>query len=85
MEEDLDRIEEGELTRLDALCEFYVPFSARLSALEAVLGDGGNRLFRVMSDLGCDKCGSPMELRYWKGTYFLGCSNYPETPSVGTP
>jgi len=78
MEEDLDRIEEGELTRLDALCEFYVPFSARLSALEAVLGDGGNRLFRVMSDLGCDKCGSPMELRYWKGTYFLGCSNYPE-------
>jgi len=78
MEEDLDRIEEGELTRLDALCEFYAPFSDRLAALESVLGDGGERPFRVMSDLDCDKCGSPMELRYWKGTYFLGCSDYPK-------
>ena len=78
MEDDLDRIEEGTLTRLDALREFYAPFSARLSALESVLGNGGKRPFRVMSDLNCDKCGAPMELRYWKGTYFLGCSNYPE-------
>jgi len=78
MEEDLDRIEEGALTRIDALREFYTPFSARLEALESLLKDGGKRPFRVMSDLKCDKCGSPMELRYWKGTYFLGCSNYPE-------
>ncbi len=78
MEEDLDRIEEGELTRIDALREFYDPFSDRLAAIESLLGDGGARPFRVMSDLDCDKCGAPMELRYWKGTYFLGCSNYPE-------
>jgi len=78
MEEDLDRIEEGALTRIDALREFYTPFSARLSALKSLLGNGEKRPFRVMSDLDCDKCGAPMELRYWKGTYFLGCSNYPE-------
>lgn len=78
MEEDLDRIEEGELTRLEALREFYTPFAARLRALESVLGNGGERPFRVMSDVNCDKCGAPMELRYWKGSYFLGCSNYPE-------
>ncbi len=78
MEEDLDRIEEGAITRLDALREFYAPFSARLSALESVLGNGKERPFRVLSDVNCDKCGAPMELRYWKGTYFLGCSNYPQ-------
>jgi len=78
MEEDLDRIEEGGLTRTDALREFYTPFSSRLAELESLLGDGGERPFRVMSDLDCDKCGAPMELRYWKGSYFLGCSNYPE-------
>ncbi len=78
MEEDLDRIEEGELTRIDALREFYEPFSARLHAIESILGNGGKPPFRVMSDLNCDKCGAPMELRYWKGSYFLGCSNYPK-------
>jgi len=78
MEEDLDRIEEGTLTRLDALREFYTPFSARIEALKSLLENGDARPFRVMSDVNCDKCGAPMELRYWKGTYFLGCSNYPQ-------
>ena len=78
MEEDLDRIEEGALTRLDVLREFYTPFSARLTALESVLGNGKKQPFRILSDVNCDKCGAPMELRYWKGTYFLGCSNYPK-------
>lgn len=78
MEEDLDQIEEGKLTRLDALNEFYGPFSERLSTLNALIGDGKERPFRVMTDVLCGKCGAPMELRYWKGSHFLGCSNYPD-------
>lgn len=78
MEEDLDQIEEGELTRLEVLNEFYSPFSERLSVLDALIQDGRQRPFRVMTDLPCDKCGAPMELRYWKGSHFLGCSNYPD-------
>jgi DNA topoisomerase-1 len=78
LEEDLDRIEEGEMSRVDALNEFYGPFSARLGALEKQLEDGEERPFQVPSDVACDVCGSPMELRYWKGTHFLGCSRYPE-------
>lgn len=77
MEEDLDRIEEGELSRLDVLTEFYGPFSARLAALDAYLGNGKERPFRVLTDVLCDKCGAPFELRYWKGSHFLGCSAYP--------
>jgi DNA topoisomerase-1 len=78
LEEDLDRIEEGEMSRVDALNEFYGPFSARLGALEKQLEDGEERPFQVPSDVVCDVCGAPMELRYWKGTHFLGCSRYPE-------
>ena len=78
LEEDLDRIEEGEMSRGDALSEFYGPFSARLGALEKQLEDGEERPFQVPSDVICDVCGAPMELRYWKGTHFLGCSRYPE-------
>ncbi|MCK4246652.1 topoisomerase DNA-binding C4 zinc finger domain-containing protein, partial [Candidatus Bipolaricaulota bacterium] len=31
-----------------------------------------------MTDVVCDKCKLPMELRYWKGSHFVGCSNYPD-------
>ncbi len=77
LEEDLDEIEEGDLSRLDALNEFYGPFSERLAALEDSIDKGGNRVFQVPSDVACDVCGAPMELRYWKGAFFLGCTDYP--------
>jgi len=77
MEEDLDRIEDGEMTRLEALNEFYDPFSKRLTTLDELLEDANKRPFRVLTDVPCDKCGQPMELRYWKGSHFLGCSTYP--------
>lgn len=84
MEEDLDRIEEGELTRLDVLNEFYQPFQARLSTLDERMRNGEERPFRMMTDIACEKCGAPMELRYWKGAYFLGCSRYPDCRSTQT-
>jgi len=77
MEEDLDRIEDGEISRLEVLNEFYDPFSKRLMTLDELLEDGKERPFRVLTDVPCDKCGQPMELRYWKGSHFLGCSAYP--------
>jgi len=78
LEEDLDRIEEGEMTRQTALDEFYGPFSTRLGALEAMIEAAEERPFRVATDVSCPECGAPMELRYWKGSHFLGCSTYPE-------
>jgi DNA topoisomerase-1 len=77
MEEDLDQIEEGTLSRIDALNEFYTPFAERLQALEGELSDGGRLPFQILSDVTCPSCDVPMELRYWKGSHFLGCTNYP--------
>ena len=77
LEEDLDEIEEGGMSRSEALNEFYGPFSERLIALEGEIEKGANRIFQVPSDVTCEVCGSPMELRYWKGSFFLGCTDYP--------
>ena len=78
MEDDLDRIEEGSLTRTAVLDEFYAPFLQRLQAFEETSADAKEHRFHILTDVACDKCGAPMELRYWKGSHFLGCSNYPE-------
>ncbi len=78
MEEDLDQIEEGGMLRKDALDEFYGPFSKRLVELEAKIEEGANKTFRVGTDVECEKCGAPMDLRFWKGSFFLGCSRYPD-------
>ena len=82
LEQDLDQIEEGEMSRIDALNEFYEPFSGRLTALETLLEDAKERPFVVPTDVVCEICGAPMELRYWKGTHFLGCTRYPDCKST---
>ncbi|MEW5826773.1 MAG: type I DNA topoisomerase [Candidatus Bipolaricaulota bacterium] len=78
LEEDLDRIEEGEITRREVLDEFYGPLSSRLDALQGAMERGAEKVFRVPTDVSCPQCGAPMELLYWKGGHFLGCSRYPD-------
>ena len=78
MEEDLDQIEDGDMSRQAALDEFYGPFSARLGELEQQIEGGANKTFRVEADVECEQCGAPMDLRFWKGSFFLGCSRYPD-------
>jgi len=78
MEEDLDLIEDGGMSRQDALDEFYGPFSTRLGNLEERIEEGANKAFRVGTDVECEECGAPMDLRFWKGSFFLGCSRYPD-------
>jgi len=82
MEEDLDEIEDGAMSRQAALEEFYGPFAERLAALEEQVESDGTRTFRVSTDVMCKECGAPMDLKYWKGSFFLGCSRYPECKST---
>ncbi len=77
MEEDLDRIQEGELTRLQLLTDFYTWFSPKLERVEAMLRQGDGK-FAVTSDVACPTCGAPMQVRIWKGGLYLGCSRYPQ-------
>ena len=75
METKLDRIEEGELTFLKAMRDFYVPFE---KALKTAGAEMANIKAGIPTDLPCPKCGSPLLKRIGKNGLFYGCSRYPD-------
>jgi DNA topoisomerase-1 len=58
MEADLDRIQEGELTREAVLRSFYSWFSPKLQTVEELLSQR-RKPFQVLTDVPCPKCGAP--------------------------
>jgi DNA topoisomerase I len=75
MEDRLDMIADGEADWVQSLREFYVPFSARVSAAEAempVVNGGPELLGRD-----CPLCGKPLVIRWGRYGKFIGCSNFP--------
>ena len=81
MEDNLDMIENGKLTRLKTLEDFYIPFKSELEKA----GEEMKNVKReeIPTDLVCDKCGSPMVIKWGKNGKFLACSNYPECKNTG--
>lgn len=76
MEKGLDKVEEGSMPWSDLLHRFYDTFSRRLETarqeMESVKANG------VATEIKCEKCGSPMVVRYGRTGEFLACSGYPE-------
>ena len=76
MEDELDAIEEGKEHWVDAIRRFYGSFKKDLDRAEtempSVKGEGQK------TDLVCDKCGSPMVIKWGRQGEFLACSAYPE-------
>ena len=76
LEQELDNIEKGERDWLDALRVFYQDFSREL----ADASEGMKNLKREEKPAGfdCEKCGSPMVVKWGRFGRFVACSNYPE-------
>ena len=75
MEEALDEIEDGKLKWTKALHEFYKAFAKDLkNAPEIMRGMRKD----IPTDEICEKCGSPMVIKFGKYGQFLACSKYPE-------
>jgi DNA topoisomerase I len=77
MEEELDRIEEGELDWREVLGEFYGPFKQQLDEGAARSGE----ILRTMMELPdetCPECGKPLAVRWNRSGRFVGCTGYPE-------
>jgi DNA topoisomerase-1 len=75
MEDELDRIEAGELSFPKAMKDFYGPFEKLLKKAGKSME---NLKAGIPSDKKCKKCGAKMLKRIGKNGLFLGCSKYPD-------
>lgn len=76
MEEELDRIEEGELEWQGVLKDFYAPFSEYLAKARVEMQNV--RREAVPTDKVCDVCGKQMVIRWGRFGQFMACSGFPE-------
>ena len=80
MEDDLDEIAEGEKKWQPVIKDFYEPFEKNLKAKEKELTK--KDLTEEKSNEVCEKCGSPMVIKFGRYGKFLACSNYPDCKNV---
>ncbi len=72
LEEELDEVEEGKITRQKVLADFYGPFKASFDYACANI----KKEVVTTGDI-CDKCGKPMVIKWGKKGKFLSCSDFP--------
>ncbi|MDQ7030373.1 MAG: type I DNA topoisomerase [Ardenticatenia bacterium] len=76
LEAELDRIAGGERDWVQVLRDFYGPFSQRLEAAKENMPTVA--LTEEEVDEPCEKCGSPMVIKYGRYGKFIACSNFPQ-------
>jgi DNA topoisomerase-1 len=76
MEEELDEVEEGKMTWTDALDDFYKKFKKDLRLAEREMDDIKGE--GIPTEVKCEKCGKPMNIRLGRNGQFLACTGYPE-------
>ena len=76
MENKLDMVEDGSSQRVKILKDFYNPFAEELKKAKDEMRNVKTE--ETPTDLVCEKCDSPMVIKWGKNGRFLCCSNYPE-------
>ena len=74
METELDRIEEGELSRVDVLDDFWQPFTKRLAAVDtdALIGEVHD-VAKITAEK-CPECGSPVTVKAGRFGPYVACT-----------
>lgn len=73
MEEELDKIEEGQYDRIKVLNDFYLPFKSHLEFAQKNI-----KKEVILTDEVCQVCGRPMVVKWGRRGKFLSCSGFPE-------
>src|SRR2546429_205750 len=76
MEEELDEVEEGKMTWVEALDEFYKKFEKDLKRASKNMENLKRR--EIPTAEVCEKCGSPMVIKWGQFGRFMACPAYPE-------
>ncbi len=76
MEEELDKIERGEMDWTEQLRKFYENFSKLLEVAKREMKDVKREV--EYTDKICEKCGGRMVIKWGKFGRFLACENYPQ-------
>ena len=78
MEQQLDKIGEGELGWTDTISSFYDDFAAMLEKAENTIGAKRVKVPSEETDVVCEKCGRKMVIKSSRFGKFLACPGYPE-------
>lgn len=76
MEEDLDKIEEGQINWVKIIDDFYKEFEKHLKHADEVMEKIEIKDEPAGED--CENCGSPMVYKLGRYGKFMACSNFPE-------
>jgi DNA topoisomerase-1 len=79
MENELDRVADGQVPWQQLMGDFYGDFARHLAAAKS----GMRRVKSVPTDLKCPECGADLVVRWGKNGEFLGCSAYPKCNFTG--
>lgn len=76
MEADLDKVEEGTRNWRELLGGFYTPFKTNVEHAREHMRDIKRE--EIPTDYVCEKCQSPMVVKWGRNGSFLACQGYPE-------
>jgi len=77
MEDDLDKIEAGEIDWVKVMEQFYEPFNSKLAGLSSKEKEIKASLTKGTGEK-CDKCGEEMVIKWGRNGQFMACSGYPK-------
>ena len=78
MEDNLDKIEEGDTEWTAVIREFYDVFQADLDKAEKEMDGQKVKVPDVVTDEICELCGKPMVIKQGRYGKFMACSGFPE-------
>jgi DNA topoisomerase-1 len=76
MEDELDKVEEGDMDWVSVLKDFYKPFTESLSKAQDNMEDLKKK--KIKTEYKCELCGKPMIFKWSRRGTFLGCSGFPK-------
>jgi DNA topoisomerase-1 len=78
MENELDEVEDGAKAWVDAVRDFYVPFSKDMDKAKDI--PGPKDTVEPPTNVPCEKCGRMMEIKWGRNGKFLACPGYKDDP-----